>query len=367
MITVVLLLMLAALSVRAETLRLADGTVEQGELSWVDGKLVLDVGAKELVFDKHKVLEIGDRSATYSEYRFRRDATDLGDTEALMELADWCVSHFLMPEAMALYKDVIELQPDHYEARKALSYREERGKWRRERAQEYRYREARLRCGDKDGYVKLARWARNYGITDGLRECSFYILRMDQFHTEAVKWARPFLKDDPLELFAPLAGEVKVLSNGNSGAQANAYNLFELVLGAVGGGSCWRGYIVLAPCDGKVNYVLNTFEDREGEGYDLSRNNYLLLTAGNRSVKIGGFAKDGVLVKRERGREGAASRHAGVRRQAPRYSRYRAGNVDTFSVPVEFSGVSVEGEGDWRETDNYTPDKGDILRFRAGE
>ncbi|MFA4986652.1 MAG: hypothetical protein WC712_08720 [Candidatus Brocadiia bacterium] len=276
----------------AEKVQFTDGTNCDGELTCDGTQLSLRSGDKILKFDKLKVTGITDRADTYTEYRRRYDACPQRSVENLSALARWCEEHFLIPEAREIYDRILTLEPDNYAARTLLGYVRDRESWRRFPEAEYRDREARLRVGDVKGYEDLATWCAASGVSGGLKDCSFYILRLDAFHVNALKWARPFLEQEKISLPAAPLDEFTVASLGPVGA-ASAFELFSVRLAGVDGSSL-LGRPVTSPVAGRVEYASAQWPDLpDGEKEASARENFVLIRVGSRLVYIGGFALDG--------------------------------------------------------------------------
>jgi hypothetical protein len=141
-----------ATSVEADMLVLSSGGRLQG--TWLNRderegtriEFQTEAGVR-LSLDKSQVQDvIRQRDA---ERQYQRIAADHGDTiDAQWRLAEWCRQHKLEPQRRRHLQRVIELDPNHEEARYALGYRWRRGQW--TRPDEYRKRY---------GYVKhKGRW-----------------------------------------------------------------------------------------------------------------------------------------------------------------------------------------------------------------
>ncbi len=83
--------------------------------------------------EKDRIVKREKGPSPWRHYLRKRKKTPL-TAEGHYELAQWCREHGLRPEATEHLKQVIELDPDHAEARQALGYVKDKGKWGRPRS-----------------------------------------------------------------------------------------------------------------------------------------------------------------------------------------------------------------------------------------
>jgi len=343
-----------------------DGTEEEGRLFYRKGKLYLDTGGRVLELDKHRIASITDRGDTWNEYRRRRDAADENSADDMLELARWCAEHFLMPEAMACYRKVLKVDPDNYEARTALGYVEDNGRWVRWPEAEYRWREARLRCGDVKGYTELALWCLNKGVTDGLKECSFYLLRLDPFHESALKWARRFLERDRFTLDRPPLERAAVLKVGTEPLCAGT--LFAVLFGGTDGKGL-AGCEAFAPVSGTVDYVQLPWEDLPpGSKRKAGRENFVILRSGSYRVALYGLSKGSCPLEAGRPvKAGEPVGKVGTPAGGNGTLELRVLNADSFSVPVRFSRcLAGRGKAAPKPAENHVPAAGETVAAARG-
>lgn len=345
----------------AEKVILTDGTEEQGELSYRNGALTLDTGANQLLLQKHRIARIDERGDTYADYRIRYEACDKNSIDHLFELARWCESRFLLPEMIALYEKIVEIDPQNHDARNALGFVFDNNKWRREPADEYRIKEMQLRCGDKAGYEELALWCANNAVTEGLKDCSFYLLRLDPFSQSAIKWAKSFLERDARPLARiPLAGAL--VANIGEGSSSTAFNLFSLQLASSAGELI--GEPVFSPCDGKVLYVSAAYEDRKKDDKPLpERENFIVIKSSGKLVTMFGIAANSAMVGTGADvRAGQLLAKVGNPVGGVPTLIVRVTNDDHFSIPVMFDKCVIRVDGKDEQKSNYRPVKGDALK-----
>ena len=347
----------------AERLRFCDGTTEEGELSYDGKELILKTGDRNIRVSKLKIARIEDRGDTYKKYRLLYDACDFNSIDNLMELARWCEKRFLVPEALSLYAKVLKIDTNDFDAREALGYIEDNGKWHRYPEDEYRYREAKLRCGDIKGYEDITNWCSTNGVSEGQKACSFYLLRLDPFHSEALKWAKPFLKEDRHSLTRPPLDRF-VVSKFND-EPANAFTVFQVCFRAVFGEKL-PAKSILSPIDGKVSYISAAYDDLpETEKRKPERENFVLIEGNGFSVVIYGIAKGSAEVGSGcKVRAGDTLAKVGNPMGGEPGIIMKVLNADSFSIPVIFARCDVKTEKGFVETKNYIPKEGQEARYR---
>lgn len=120
-----------AVPLHADTIRLKGGRALHGKIeaqSETTVRFRTTSGTIEISRDEIVLIEHG--PAPWEEYdRVKGDYPDTADGQ--FRLALWCESHGLSAEARRHYERVIELNPDHLSARRALGYVRADGQWRR--------------------------------------------------------------------------------------------------------------------------------------------------------------------------------------------------------------------------------------------
>jgi len=122
-------LLLFAISAMADEVHLKDGRVISGR--------VLDEGDRYLVVDrdwkhavrKPEVAEIVKKKSFMDEFDERLDALPADDAEAIFEFGRWLDENEWPSRAQRAYEEVLELDPDHRGARRALGYTLYEGAW----------------------------------------------------------------------------------------------------------------------------------------------------------------------------------------------------------------------------------------------
>lgn len=139
----------------------------------------------------------GPSAALLEQYQKRLGQAPEGDTKAKVELAAWCLASGLKAEGEDLYRAVLEKEPDHAAARKALGYVKEGAEWitatERKRREEHARLEAEaaaLKGDDLKGLLKLAERARKASFEDLARACLDRVLAADPDHAAARRMLR---------------------------------------------------------------------------------------------------------------------------------------------------------------------------------
>lgn len=126
--TLILLLLFAASAV-ADDVILKDGRVLSGKVS-DEGKryTVVDRDRKYAV-PKSEVAEFVSARSFMDEYEARLEKLPYDDPEAIFEFGRWLAKNEWPSRAARAYEEVLELDPDHRGARRALGYKLYEGEW----------------------------------------------------------------------------------------------------------------------------------------------------------------------------------------------------------------------------------------------
>lgn len=125
--TVFMLLM--AVTVGADEVRLTSGRVVSGKVEDLGDKIRVSRGGASVVYPKFMVKEIVARQTDEDVYAGKSKALAKDDLKGHLALARWCRKHKLHQEARGEFQKVIALDGDHEEARSALGHRRHEGKW----------------------------------------------------------------------------------------------------------------------------------------------------------------------------------------------------------------------------------------------
>jgi hypothetical protein len=127
-IVVALLLLGLAQTARADKVHLSGGAVLEGKVSRAGDKVLVEVEAGTLSIDAQSVVRIEQAPTSLDTFLARRAALADGDVAGRIALADYCRAHQMRTRERELLREVIDIQPDHAQARARLGYvRGERG------------------------------------------------------------------------------------------------------------------------------------------------------------------------------------------------------------------------------------------------
>jgi len=115
-------------SARADRVHLTSGAVIEGKASVQGDRVVIELESGELGLPADAVARIETAPSPVQRLQARRDKLAAGDVAGRMELADYCRDHGMHGRERELLLEVIELAPDHAQARTRLGFvRSERG------------------------------------------------------------------------------------------------------------------------------------------------------------------------------------------------------------------------------------------------
>ncbi|MBM4037848.1 MAG: tetratricopeptide repeat protein [Planctomycetes bacterium] len=114
-----LLAMLAA--ARADVVRLKDGKVLEGKVVLEGAQEVrIRIGTAELTVPRAQIAEIERGESPHEAYKRRAGALKDDDADGHFALAEYCIEHRLLTEAIAELRRTLELKSDHAQARARL-------------------------------------------------------------------------------------------------------------------------------------------------------------------------------------------------------------------------------------------------------
>ncbi|MHC5031972.1 MAG: tetratricopeptide repeat protein, partial [Planctomycetota bacterium] len=127
-ITLIVLLLFAASAV-ADDVILKDGRVLSGK--------VVDEGKRYTVVDRDRkfavrkleVARVFSKPSFMDDYEARLEKLPFDDAEAIFEFGRWLAENEWASRAARAYEEVLELDPDHRGARRALGYKLYEGEW----------------------------------------------------------------------------------------------------------------------------------------------------------------------------------------------------------------------------------------------
>jgi hypothetical protein len=124
-----LLSALAALPALADEVELASGSVVEGKVEDLGDSIRVSRGGGAVTYPKSMVRKITPKKSPDEVYEERAKSLKDGDLAGRVELARWAAKQKLAPQALAEWRKVIALDPDHEEARKAAGFEKVDGKW----------------------------------------------------------------------------------------------------------------------------------------------------------------------------------------------------------------------------------------------
>jgi hypothetical protein len=111
----------------ADEVVLNNGSTFTGVVREEYGRVILEVEGGTMTFDRAHVRSVRKGEDLVREFEERRRGAT--DAQKTYELAVWARGKGLQDRANALFRKVIELDPDHADARKALGYERVHGSW----------------------------------------------------------------------------------------------------------------------------------------------------------------------------------------------------------------------------------------------
>lgn len=122
-------LLTAALPAAADEVVLRNGSVLEGIVREEDARVVVEVPGGSITLDRREVAEIRRPRALVEEYERRLRDRDGQGPGAYYDLALWAREQGLESRAQILMRKVLEIDPDHEGARRALGYHLYKGVW----------------------------------------------------------------------------------------------------------------------------------------------------------------------------------------------------------------------------------------------
>lgn len=115
-------LCLLATQARADRVHLSGGSVVEGKATRQGDRVVVEVESGELTLPAESVERIETADSDIQRFEARYAKWKPGDVKGLMALADFCRDHELRAREQRMLQKVVELAPDHKEARARLGY-----------------------------------------------------------------------------------------------------------------------------------------------------------------------------------------------------------------------------------------------------
>jgi len=127
-ITLILLLLFAASAV-ADDVILKDGRVLSGKVVDEGKRLTVVDRDRKFAVPKSKVTKVTSKPSFMDAYEARLKELPFDDAEAIFEFGRWLAENEWPSRAGRAYEEVLELDPDHRGARRALGYKLYEGEW----------------------------------------------------------------------------------------------------------------------------------------------------------------------------------------------------------------------------------------------
>jgi hypothetical protein len=121
--------MLFVASAAADDVHLADGQVLSGRVTEEGSRYTIVDRDRKYAVAKAKVEKVVKRRSFMDDYEERLDKLPVDDAEAIYEFGKWLEENDWGTRARLAFAEVLDLDPDHRGARKALGYRLYEGEW----------------------------------------------------------------------------------------------------------------------------------------------------------------------------------------------------------------------------------------------
>ena len=113
----------------ADVVTLKGGEKITGIARVVEDQVVVDLGYGTVSVDRDEVLRIRKADSALAQLYRRRQALRRNDVAGRVELARWAEAQGLTTQARGLWREVLELRPEHSGARSALRHVHHEGRW----------------------------------------------------------------------------------------------------------------------------------------------------------------------------------------------------------------------------------------------
>jgi hypothetical protein len=114
---------------RADRVHLIDGAVIEGKVTRQGDRIVIELESGQLGLPADQVARIEPASSPVQQLEERRARLQPRDVAGRLALANYCRDHGMAAREQQLLREVIELAPDHAEARARLGYVQKDGRW----------------------------------------------------------------------------------------------------------------------------------------------------------------------------------------------------------------------------------------------
>lgn len=212
------------------------GKTLRGRLEWKKTHLLVRGGRKQKVNYRDisairaPALETEDQLLeAYEERKRQRPPTD---AKAWLRLARWARDQGLYDEAAQACEKAIELEPDNAQARHGAGQVEDAEKGWVSVTEALAQRRQKLKPGDQDGQIDLARFARKHGAETYAFDICVQVLLQNAFHEDALRVIRPetdrYRQRTKLRL--PIAGRWEISEDRTRHHQKKGYAVYAVDL-----------------------------------------------------------------------------------------------------------------------------------------
>lgn len=123
------LLLLFAASAAADEIELTSGTVVEGKVQDLGDSVRVVKSGGSAVYPKSMIRKITPKKTVEELYEEKSAALKADDAEGRVALARWCLQQKLPKEALAEFRKVVAVNPDHEEARLGAGFQKVNGQW----------------------------------------------------------------------------------------------------------------------------------------------------------------------------------------------------------------------------------------------
>ena len=264
--------------------------------------------------------------AAQAEFEKRKAKLSEDDAKGWARLGQWAAKRDLDAETREAFETVIEIDPDHAEARLGLGQMKADAAW-VDAAREIEARRARIKPENSMALMDLAKLATKSGARAKAFDLLAQVLARDSSNKRGLKLLRPLTNDyrQQTRLSFPLSGRVRISEDRTRHHQHNVSAIYSLDLAKVdeegntfrGRGKKLENYLAwdqpfYAAADGEISWVQNDFPDlppgvlgrgdrNNGVGIRHGNNEttwYFHAVRGSITLKVGDQVKRGQLLGR---------------------------------------------------------------------
>jgi len=123
------LLLFAATSATADEVELTSGTVIEGKVQDLGDSIKIVKSNGSATYPKSMIRKITPKKTVEEIYEEKSRELQEGDLDGHLKLGRWCAEKKLQKEAVAEFRKVLALNPDHEEARAGAGFQKVNGKW----------------------------------------------------------------------------------------------------------------------------------------------------------------------------------------------------------------------------------------------